>query len=350
MPCTLRLSPDHYAQSGVNLKLAHSVKASLPALLRRASRPEVLGGVGAFGGLFRAKFPACPEPVLVASMDGVGTKLRVALEMKRHDTAGQDLVNHCCNDIAVMGAEPLFFLDYIGTGKLEKPVFDGVVSGLAKGCAEAGVALLGGETAQMPGFYGKGDYDLVGTIIGVVDRRRILDGSLTRPGDIVVGLASTGLHTNGYTLARDVLFQRMKLKVSSRPRELHGESVGSALLRVHRNYHPLLAALRKRGVRLHAAAHITGGGFDENIPRVLRRGCSVALQRESWDVPPIFRLIQKGGRVSDAEMHRVFNMGIGMALIAPRASVAAIHTVARRMRVGSFEIGRVIKGRGEVLL
>ncbi len=339
---------DRYAKSGVNLKLAHSVKANLPALLRRATRPEVLGGVGAFGGLFRAVFPSCREPVLVASMDGVGTKLRVALEMRRHDTVGQDLVNHCCNDIAVMGADPLFFLDYIGTGKLEKSVFDGVVTGLAKGCSEAGVALLGGETAQMPGFYGKGDYDLVGTIIGVVDRRRIMDGSRVRPGDVVVGLASTGLHTNGYTLARDILFKRMKLRLSSRPKGLGGASVGELLLKVHRNYHPLLSQLRRRNVELHAAAHITGGGFDENIPRVVRHGCTVRIRRGSWVIPPLFQMLQCGGKVAEAEMHRVFNMGIGMALFAPRKSVAAIHAQASCMKIPSFEIGRVVAGRSSM--
>ncbi len=341
---------DHYSKSGVHLKLAHSVKANLPTLLRRATRPEVLGKIGAFGGLFRASFRGYREPVLVASMDGVGTKLKIAVEMKRHDTVGQDLVHHCCNDIAVMGADPLFFLDYIGTGKLEKKVFDGVVTGLAKGCAKAGIALLGGETAQMPGFYGKGDYDLVGTIIGVVDRKQILDGSRVRSGDIVIGLASTGLHTNGYTLARDILFHRMKFTVRSRPRELQGLSLGEALLKIHQNYHPALALLRKKKIEIHAAAHITGGGFKENIARVLPQGVSVRIQCESWNVPPIFSLIQGGGNLSKEEMYRVFNMGIGIVLMVPHQSVNLIQKEFSKMKISSFKIGQVVQGKSSVIL
>jgi len=340
---------DRYSKSGVNLKLARSVKARLPLLLRNATRPEVLGEVGAFGGLFRARFAGYREPVLVASMDGVGTKLRIAVEMKRHDTVGQDLVNHCCNDIAVMGADPLFFLDYIGTGKLKKHVFEEIVAGLAKGCAKAGVALLGGETAQMPGFYANGDYDLVGTMIGVVDRRAILDGSRIRVGDVVVGLASTGLHTNGYSLAREVLFRRLRLRVSSRPHELGGASLGEALLKAHRNYHPLLALLRRKNVLIHAAAHITGGGFKENIVRVLPPDCSVRIQCGAWKIPPIFKFIQNRGGISDAEMYRVFNMGIGMAFIAPGRSVAAIYSAAARFKIPACTIGGVVKGKPSVL-
>ncbi len=340
---------DQYQKTGVNLKLAHSVKANLPKLLARATRPEVIGKVGAFGGLFSAAFRGYRKPVLVASMDGVGTKLRVAIEMGRHDTIGQDLVNHCCNDIAVMGAQPLFFLDYIGTGKLKKPVFEKIIAGLAKGCAEAGVALLGGETAQMPGFYGKGDYDLVGTIIGVVDQSKILNGSLIRTGDVVLGLASTGLHTNGYSLAREVLFKRSKLSITSRPRELGGKSLGEALLAIHRNYCPFLARLQKKQISIHAASHITGGGFEENIPRVLPYGYSVEIKPGSWKIPPIFQLIQNLGHISEKEIYRVFNMGIGMVLIAPRKSVARIQQEARRMRIPSFEIGRVIKARSPIV-
>ncbi len=339
---------DHYSKSGVNLTLARRVKSGLPRLLRQATRPEVLGGVGAFGGLFRAGFPGLRDPVLVASMDGVGTKLRVAVEMKRHDTIGQDLVNHCCNDIAVMGASPLFFLDYIGTGKLEPATFQQIVSGLAKACAATGAALLGGETAQMPGMYAPGDYDLVGTIIGVVERHKILDGARVKPGDMILGLASSGLHTNGYSLARDVLFRRMKLKVTSHPRELGGGSLGEALLQVHRNYHPLLARLRRITAPLHAAAHITGGGFGENIERVLPKNCAVRLRRGSWPVPPIFRLIQEGGGISEAEMHRVFNMGVGMILIAPRRALQVIRRECLRHRIACHDVGEVVRGRPSV--
>ena len=338
-----------YRQAGVDLQLARRMKARLPALLRRATRPEVVGGVGRFGGLFRARFPGHRDPVLVASMDGVGTKLRVAVEMGCHHTIGQDLVNHCCNDIAVMGADPLFFLDYIGTGKLENRVFRQVITGLAKACSEAGVALLGGETAQMPGFYGNGDYDLVGTIIGVVDRKRILDGSQVRPGDVLIGLASTGLHTNGYSLARDVLFKRMKLRAISCPKVLGGMSVGAALLKVHRNYHPFLAALRKGHIEIHAAAHITGGGFEENVLRVIPQDCCVRIQRRSWEAPPIFRLIREGGAVSDEEMHRVFNMGLGMLCLVPKPSVERLHRLAARSRIRSWEVGGVERGKRSVV-
>ncbi|MBI4027971.1 MAG: phosphoribosylformylglycinamidine cyclo-ligase [Verrucomicrobia bacterium] len=340
---------DRYAKAGVNLKLAHRVKARLPQLLRRAARPEVVGNVGAFGGLFRASFPGFRDPVLVASMDGVGTKLRVAVEMNRHDTVGQDLVNHCCNDIAVMGAEPLFFLDYIGTGKLEKRVFDAVIAGLAGACAEAGVALLGGETAQMPGLYAPGDYDLVGTIIGVVDRNRILDGSEVKPGDVVIGLASTGLHTNGFSLAREILFKRLKLRVTSRLRELGGLPIGDLLLAVHRNYHPLLSRLRKKRIVIHAAAHITGGGFDENIPRALPSRCAIRIRRCAWETPPLFGFLQRQGGISENEMYRVFNMGIGMTIIAPRVSAGPIRQAAARLKIESFEIGRVVLGRPSVV-
>ena len=341
---------DYYAKSGVNLKLAHGVKAGLPALLRRASRPEVIGDVGAFGGLFRASFAGRRDPVLVASMDGVGTKLRVAVEMNRHDTVGRDLVNHCCNDIAVMGADPLFFLDYIGTGKLEKRVFNGLITGLARGCSEAGVALLGGETAQMPGIYGNGDYDLVGTIIGVVDRKKILDGSRVRPGDAIIGLASTGLHTNGYSLARQVLFQKLKLRNASRPPELGGDSVGDVLLRVHRNYHPLLARLRRRGIAIHAAAHITGGGFEENLGRVLPSRCLAQIKRGAWEIPPVFQLIQHAGKVSESEMYRVFNMGIGMVLLAPARNAASVMLESAGAGIRAFEIGCVVGGKRSVVL
>lgn len=339
---------DQYSKSGVNLKLAHSVKANLPKLLKKATRSEVLGKVGAFGGLFKAKFPGFREPVLVASMDGVGTKLRVAVEMKRHDTVGKDLVNHCCNDIAVMGAEPLFFLDYIGTGKLEKPIFDAIITGLAKGCAEANIALLGGETAQMPGFYGPGDYDLVGTIIGVVEKSKILDGSQVRPGDVVIGLPSTGLHTNGYSLARKVLFDQMKLKINSRPKILGGLSVGEALLQSHRNYQPLISELLKKNIALHAAAHITGGGFEENIARVIPSNVSLHIRKNSWPILPIFKLIQDGGRIKDEEMYRVFNMGVGMILIAPAKSLKQISQKAAKLKIQTYDIGVVTKGRQSV--
>lgn len=326
-----------YARAGVDIGLGNTLKDRLPALVRSTHGPRVLGGIGAFGGLFRASFPGMKDPVLVASMDGVGTKLNIAVLAGRHDTVGEDLVNHCVNDIAVMGARPLFFLDYLGAGKLEPAVFTAVVAGLARACRRAGCALLGGETAQMPGLYRGQDYDLVGCIVGVVDRARILDGSGVRPGDVLIGLPSNGLHTNGYTLARRVLLGQMKLRVDD---HLPGSrrTVGAELLRVHRNYEPLLRSLPPRALR--AAAHITGGGLPDNLPRALPSGCRAVIDRRALRVPRLFRLIAEQGRVPEEEMFRVFNMGIGMVLVVGARSAAAV--VAK---TGGRVIGKVVKGR-----
>src|SRR5467141_3420188 len=274
-----------YASAGVDIDLGNQVKSSLPGLLGKTHRPEVLGKVGGFGGLFALDVRRYRQPVLVSSVDGVGTKLKIAFAMDRHDTVGQDLVNHCVNDIAVLGAEPLFFLDYLGTGKLEPHVFAEIIRGFAKACAENHCALIGGETAQMPGFYQPGEYDLSGAIVGVVERARLLDGKAIRPGDAVIGLASSGLHTNGYSLARKIFFEQMKLAPRSPVPEL-GTTIGDELLKVHVSYGPLVQKLlrkfnrsgpgvspgrdrRDRGPALKALAHITGGGFVDNIPRVL---------------------------------------------------------------------------------
>lgn len=325
-----------YARAGVDVDLGNTLKDRLPALVRQTHGPRVLGNVGGFGGLFRAAFPGMKDPVLVASMDGVGTKLSVAVQAGRHGTVGEDLVNHCVNDIAVMGARPLFFLDYLGAGRLDPAVFHAVLAGLARACRKAGCALLGGETAQMPGLYHGGDYDLVGCIVGVADRGRILDGSKVRPGDALIGLPSNGLHTNGYTLAREVLLRRLRLGMddtlpgSRRP-------VAAELLRVHRNYEPDLR--RVSATDLHAAAHITGGGLPDNLPRVLPKDCRAVIERKSWRVPHVFRLIAEAGRVGDAEMFRVFNMGIGMVLVVRAASASA---VARKLK--GKVIGRIERG------
>jgi phosphoribosylformylglycinamidine cyclo-ligase len=348
-----RISRSSYATAGVNIPLADTLKGGLKAKVRKTLRREVLGSMGGFGGLFALDVKKYKRPVLVSSMDGVGTKLKIAVMMNKHDTVGQDLVNHCVNDIAAFGAEPLFFLDYIGMGKLTPRVFGQIIDGLAKACAAAGCTLIGGETAQMPGMYAVGDYDLVSTIVGVVERDQIIDGHKIHPGDAIIGLASTGLHTNGYSLARQILFTQMRVQLD----DYHGAlgcTFGEELLKVHRNYWPVIRKIRnpKSEIRncLHAIVHITGGGFYDNIPRVLPKNCTTVIRRGSWKVLPIFKLLQGGGSVSDEEMHRVFNMGIGMVLIVDPKSVAAAQKVAARVGVRSYLIGEIRKGKPEVII
>jgi len=340
-----------YAAAGVNIHLADTLKARLKGKTRRTRRPEVLGSIGGFGGLFALDVKKHQQPVLVSSMDGVGTKLKIAVLMNKHGTVGQDLVNHCVNDIASVGAEPLFLLDYIGLGKLTPRVFDQIIAGLVQACAAAGCALIGGETAQLPGLYAAGDYDLVSTIVGVVERDRIIDGSRIRSGDAIVGLASTGLHTNGYSLARQVLFAQMHVRLDDYDGTL-GCRFGEELLKVHRNYWPVIRTLLRSGASrsaLHGVAHITGGGFYDNIPRVLPRNCRAVIRSGSWDVLPIFRLLQRGGGISDEEMHRVFNMGIGMVLVVDGRAAARVRKVAARVGIKSYVIGEIRSGKREVI-
>jgi phosphoribosylformylglycinamidine cyclo-ligase len=331
-----------YAAAGVDVDLGNRVKSGIQAMVKSTHGPEVLGRIGGFGGLFRPNFRGMKDPVLVSSADGVGTKLKLAFMTGRHDTVGQDLVNHCVNDIAVIGAKPLFFLDYIGAEKLEPAVFQQLMKGFAKACQAASCAIVGGETAQMPGMYHPGEYDLVGTIIGVVDRPKLIDGSKVRVGDVILGLPSNGLHTNGYTLARSVLFDRMKLKLTSK---LPGvaKTVGDELLRVHRNYQPLLASL-PAGM-IHGLAHITGGGLVDNLPRVLPKTCDAVIDTKSWKVRAIFDHIREGGGVDWAEMYQVFNMGIGMAVIVSAKDRAR----AQKLTKGRV-IGHIAKGTGIVQL
>jgi phosphoribosylformylglycinamidine cyclo-ligase len=341
-----------YARAGVDIELGNRVKAGLPQLLASTHRPEVLGKVGGFGGLFALNTRRYEHPVLVSSVDGVGTKLKLAFLMDRHDTIGQDLVNHCVNDIAVLGAEPLFFLDYIGTGKLEPRVFQQILQGLARACAQNRCALIGGETAQMPGFYQPGEYDISGAIVGVVEKNKILDGRAVRPGDAVVGLASSGLHTNGYSLARKIFFEQLKLKPASRLPEL-GRPVGEELLEVHVSYGPLIQHLLRKFNRagrprvIKALAHITGGGFIDNLPRVLPKSCDVVIHKHSWEVPPIFQVIQAKGGVAEPELYRVFNMGIGMTVIVPAEQADALLRAIRTRSQKAWLIGEVVKGSGE---
>jgi phosphoribosylformylglycinamidine cyclo-ligase len=332
----------------VNIHLADTLKGGLKHKVRKTLRREVLGSIGGFGGLFALDVKKHRHPVLVSSMDGVGTKLKIAVALNKHDTVGQDLVNHCVNDIAAVGAEPLFFLDYIGMGKLAPRVFGQIIDGLTKACKAAGCALIGGETAQMPGMYAAGDYDLVSTIVGVVERKQIINGSRIRPGDAIVGLASTGLHTNGYSLARQVLFAQMRVRLDDYDGTL-GCTYGEELLKIHRNYWPVIRTLqRSHASTLHGIAHITGGGFYDNIPRVLPKHCRAVIRRGSWEALPIFKLLQHGGGISDEEMHRVFNMGIGMVLIVDPKSVTAVQRAAGKTGAKSYLIGEIRKGKPEV--
>jgi phosphoribosylformylglycinamidine cyclo-ligase len=349
------MKPIAYARAGVDIELGNRVKATLPRLLASTHRRGVLGKVGGFGGLFELDTKRFQQPVLVSSVDGVGTKLKLAFALDRHDTIGQDLVNHCVNDIAVLGAEPLFFLDYLGTGKLEARVFTELIRGFAIACAENHCALIGGETAQMPGFYAPGEYDVSGTIVGVVEKARMLDGRSIRPRDVVLGLAASGLHTNGYSLARRVLFDQMKLKPATRVPEL-GMTVGEELLKVHRSYGPLVQALLKKFNRsgqppvVKGLAHLTGGGFIDNIPRILPKRCDARIRRGAWPVLPIFELIQRQGGISDHEMHQVFNMGVGMTLIVAPDQANAVLRAARSRGHSAWPIGEVVSGQGRVRL
>jgi len=334
--------PKAYALAGVDVDLGNRLKAGIHALVQATHGPEVLGRVGGFGGLYRPSFRGMKDPVLVSSVDGVGTKLKVAFALNRHSTVGQDLVNHCVNDIAVLGARPLFFLDYIGADRLDPRVFRQLLTGFSKACKQARCALIGGETAQMPGIYQRGEYDLCGTIVGVVERRKIIDGRAIRPGDLIVGLRSNGLHTNGYSLARKVLFEQMKLDTSTRLSGL-AKSLGEELLRVHKNYQPLLASLPDGIVK--GLAHITGGGLLDNLPRVLPRNCDAIIDTGSWTAPPIFRHIANGGSVPRDEMFQVFNMGIGMAVIVRAKDLSDFLRRTDGRRIGVIE-----RGNGRVQL
>jgi phosphoribosylformylglycinamidine cyclo-ligase len=331
-----------YARAGVDVDLGNLVKRRIQSRVRSTHGPEVLGKVGGFGGLFVPDFSGMRAPVLVASVDGVGTKLKVAFKMDRHDTVGADLVNHCVNDIAVLGARPLFFLDYIGAEKLEPRVFGQLLSGFTKACRAAGCALIGGETAQMPGMYQKGEYDLAGCIVGVVDRAKLIDGRKIKPGDVLLGLPSNGLHTNGYSLARKILFEQLRLKTGSRLPQLK-HSLGEELLRVHRNYQPLLAQLPPG--MIHGLAHITGGGLVDNLPRVLPANCDAVIETKNWRVPPIFEFLAQHGKVDRAEMYQVFNMGIGMVAIV---GAKDLEKTGRLLK--AKPIGRITKGSGKTRL
>ncbi len=342
--------PSAYARAGVDIDAATDAVSRMKVHIKTTLTPGVLSGVGSFGGMFAlSALGTLRDPVLVSSIDGVGTKLKIAFATGRHDTIGKDLVSHCVNDILVQGARPLFFLDYFGTGKLEPSVAADVVKGLSEGCREAGCALIGGETAEMPGLYGDGEYDLAGCIVGLVERSQIVDGSKVVVGDVVIGLASDGLHTNGYSLARQALLGEAGIPLNSAPPELGGVTLAEALLWPHRCYaRVVLPLLAEQTAPIKAMAHITGGGFVDNIPRVLPPGIGVEIDRNSWEVPPLFRLIQEKGRVTEAEMFRVFNMGIGYVLIASAEQADSVLAKFQAAGETAYRLGVTIEGSGVV--
>jgi phosphoribosylformylglycinamidine cyclo-ligase len=343
------MKDSRYAAAGVDIDVKATALARAKAAIRSTFTPGVLGDVGGFGGLFRPDLSGYAEPVLVASTDGVGTKLKVAFETGRHDTCGADLVNHCVNDVLVQGAKSLFFLDYVAAGKIEPSVPEKVIEGIARGCRENGIALLGGETAEMPGFYAPGEYDVAGTIVGIVEREKILDGSRVRAGDLALGLPSAGLHTNGYSLARHVLFERLKKTPQDRLAELGGSTIGDVLLAPHLSYWKALEPLLARDL-VHGIAHITGGGFFDNIPRVVPKDLEVIIKGGSWPVPPIFEVIERAGEVSFEEMHRVFNMGVGMVVFAAPDDLGEISRTWANMGQPWFAIGNVRTGDRRVVV
>lgn len=334
-----------YKSAGVDIDAGNKFVDLIRPIVRRTFRPEVVTDIGGFGGLFSFKANRYKDPVLVSSTDGVGTKLRVAFMMGRHDTVGIDLVAMSVNDIAVQGAEPLFFLDYLGTGKLSLHVSTQIVSGIARGCQEAGCALIGGETAEMPSFYQKGEYDLAGFAVGVVEKKKIINGSAVRPGDQLIGLASSGLHSNGYSLARKIFFDHMGLRVRDRMEGL-SRSIGEELLVPTRIYVKTVLNL-VRDFPIHGIAHITGGGFTDNIPRVIPGGCKVIIQRGSWPILPIFEVLRERGKVSEEEMLRTFNNGIGLVLIVPYSKADKIYDRLKELKEKPYRIGEVVKtGKG----
>jgi phosphoribosylformylglycinamidine cyclo-ligase len=324
-----------YAQAGVDIEAADHTKQLIKQLARSASRPEVLTDIGLFGGMF--EFKGYRQPVLVSSVDGVGTKLKIASLLNKHDTVGIDLVNHCVNDILTCGASPLFFLDYIAMGKLAPEKVEKIDSGLAKACKDIGCALIGGETAEMPGMYQVGDYDLAGFIVGVVEKKNILKGDSIAPDDVILGLPSNGLHTNGYSLVRKVFDIDRNPSVLQTPYPELRQTLGEALLQPHRCY---LNEIKPVLTEIKGLAHITGGGFIGNIPRILPQGLSAQINKGDWQVPPIFSLIQKKGNIEDSEMYQVFNMGIGMVVIC--SPEEAIYRKLKGGLLGATKIGKVI--------
>lgn len=332
-----------YKGAGVDIDAGNEAVRRIRALARSTFTSGVLSEIGSFGGLFHLEPTRFRDPVLVSSADGVGTKLKLAFLTGRHDTVGIDLVNHCVNDILVQGAEPLFFLDYLATGRLAPDIAESIVGGMASACRDNGCALLGGETAEMPGFYADGKYDLAGFIVGAVDRDRLINGRTILVGDVLVGVPSSGLHTNGFSLARRIVFQRLKLRVDSHIADL-GRTIGDVLLEPHRSYLPLIRPLLDGG-RLKGMAHITGGGITENLPRVLPHGTAAVVDAAAWQVPPVFRWLQRNGQVPIDDMMRTFNMGLGLIIVTARdAAEPLIEELAARGGRDARVIGEVVAG------
>jgi phosphoribosylformylglycinamidine cyclo-ligase len=342
--------PVTYAEAGVDIASGDRTKQRIKMLARKTFSKQVLSEIGGFGGLFALDLDRFPQPVLVSSTDGVGTKLKVAFELGIHHTVGADLVNHCVNDIAVQGATPLFFLDYLATGRLreqDSETVETVVRGLADACRANGCALIGGETAQMPGFYADGEYDLAGTIVGCVNRGEIITGETIQMGDVLVGLPSNGLHTNGYSLARKLLFEVAKYGPDQYVNELK-DKTGAALMRTHRSYLAVVKKLTAAGI-VRGMAHITGGGITENLPRILPRGTAAQVDLASWTVPPLFEHLRELGSVEQDEMMRTFNMGIGMIVVVPAEEVKKAKAILNRANERHCVIGRIVRGDRKVI-
>ena len=338
--------PISYSDAGVDIDAATRATDKIKELARRTFNQRTLSEIGSFGGMFDGAFPQLKQPVLVASADGVGTKLKIAFTTGVHNTVGRDLVNHCVNDILVQGARPLFFLDYIATGKLLPEVVAGIVEGVANGCLENGCVLLGGETAEMPAFYAAGEYDIAGFIVGVADREKIIDGKEIVPGDTLLALPSVGLHTNGYSLARKLFFEVAGYDADTYLDDL-GLTVGEALLQPHVSYLKPLDGLLDSAL-IKGLAHITGGGLTDNIPRILPDGAAVEIDKGSWPMLPVFKLMQEIGKVSEAEMYRTFNMGVGMVIVTSAQDQATVKSHLQQQDAAVYQIGRVTKGNREV--
>ena len=333
--------PITYSQAGVNIEEGEKTVESIKDAAKRTFSSNVLTGIGSFGAAFRVK--GYKQPVLISSADGIGTKLKVAIAAGKHDTVGECLVNHCVNDIMVQGAEPLFFLDYFAMGELDSAVASSVIRGIARGCERNGCALIGGETAEMPGLYKKGEYDVAGFIVGACEEKQLITGETIAPGDVLLGLPSDGLHTNGYSLARKLLFEVAKYKVKTVVPEL-GESVGDALLRVHLSYANALRALRKAKL-LKGAAHITGGGITDNTPRMLPAGTNAKIVKKSWKVPALFELLRTIGNVPEDDWRRTFNLGIGMIVCVSASEAEKAKKVLEKAGFAPVEVGKVVKGK-----